>query len=80
MHCLFVRNLDLCVLTYHCLKAPSGGACCAAVKNAALESNVTAGCAPLAQCNLVLCPKFGCARRFMSGHLLGVLERPSFSS
>src|SRR5271163_2258429 len=30
----------------------------------------------LTQCNLVLCPvvKFGCSRRLVSGHLLGVLE------
>jgi hypothetical protein len=30
----------------------------------------------LTECNLVLCPvvKFGCSRRLMAGHLLGVLE------
>jgi hypothetical protein len=30
----------------------------------------------LAQCNLVLCPvvKFRCSRRFVAGHLLGVLK------
>jgi hypothetical protein len=54
-----------------------GGAGDCAAEDAALEAKTSqSDSLHLPQCNLVLCPivKFGCSRRLMAGHLLGVLE------
>src|SRR5271166_328262 len=53
---------------------PSGGVRCAGQRSIGIEPQPDA--LHLTQCNLVLCPivKFGCSRRLMPGHLLGVLE------
>jgi len=58
---IYVRNLGVCLAAYF-----------------SVERNRTSqpDALYLTQCNLVLCPivEFGCSRRLMPGHLLGVLE------
>jgi hypothetical protein len=64
----------------HLLTAPSGGVRCAVAPTQHRNRTSQPDSLHLAHCNLVLCPivKFGCSRRLMSSHLLGVLEPSAF--
>jgi hypothetical protein len=57
-------------------RGEGGGGDCAGVERSLEFKTSQSDSLHLTQCNLVLCPivKFGCARRLMAGHLLGVLE------
>ena len=79
MHRRFVRNSNVRLaplISVESITTPSGDAHCAAAATQLRNRTSQPDSLHLTQCNLVLCPvvKFGCSRRLMPGHLLGVLE------
>jgi hypothetical protein len=64
------------VISVESITTPSGGARCAAAATQHRNRTSQPNSLHLTQCDLVLCPvvEFGCSRRLVSGHLLGVLK------